>query len=572
MHIIIMVIALFITSGSILGMGKGLSFLVDKGFKEHNRHILDLALLLLISITVILAIATFTRYYYVTMIGERVIADIRRDVYSHLLTLSPEYYDKTRTGDILSCLTNDTTVLQTVVGSSVSIALRNTLLLVGGVIMLIITSPKLTGFIAFVVPAVVIPILWFGKKVRRLSRLTQDKVAILNSRAEEGIMAIKVIQAYTQEELEAEHFHQDVENSYKTAMDRVKLRGMLTAMVIILIFGAITFVLRIGGHDVIAGKMSPGELSSFVFYSIIVAGAVGAISDVAGTLQRAAGSTERLFELLHTKPTVQSPPSPMITPHHGQGEIRFDHVDFSYPIHPDRPILHQISFTLEPGKHVALVGPSGSGKSTCFQLMLRFYDVSGGSIYYDGIDIRKMDLVSLRNQFAYVPQDPVIYSTSALENVRFSKPDARNEDVIKALKEAQALDFVEQLPQGIHTNLGERGLTLSGGQKQRIAIARAMLKNPRILLLDEATSALDAENEHLVQIALNHLMHDRTTLVIAHRLATVLAADHIIVMENGQIENMGNHHQLLSISPLYSKLAKLQFNLGHEQQLTLVKG
>lgn len=558
-----MLLALLITSASVLGLGKGLAFMVDKGFREHNRHILDLALLLLISMTLVLAFATFARYYFVTMVGERVIADIRKQAYTHLLSLSPDYFDQTRTGDILSRLTNDTTLLQTAVGSSVSIALRNGLLLVGGMAMLIITSPKLTTYIAFVVPCVVLPILWFGRKVRTLSRLTQDKVAELNSRAEQGIMGIKVIQSYTQEPLEASGFNTDVESSYNVAMQRVMMRGILTAIVIILIFGAIAFVLRVGGHDVIAGTMSAGDLSSFIFYAIVVASAVGALSDVAGTLQRAGGATERLFELLNTQPTIQDPEFPHQLPIPVLGRIHFQHVCFTYPTHPNKPVLHDVSFTLEPGQHVALVGPSGSGKSTCFQLMLRFYDVTGGSIGLDGVDIRNLHLTSLRHHFAYVPQDAVIFSTSALENIRFSRPEASDEEVIEALRQAQALEFLEKLPQGIRTELGERGLTLSGGQKQRLSIARAILKNPRILLLDEATSSLDAENEQLVQKALTLLMKDRTTLVIAHRLATVLAADNIIVLHDGRIETMGTHRQLMDTSPLYSKLAALQFTNSH---------
>lgn len=559
--------ALIITSFSVLGLGKGLGYLVDKGFGSHNPMLLNEALGLLLGITLILAAGTYARFYFITYIGERVIADIRKDIYAHLLTLSAEFFETAKTGDILSRITTDTTLLQIVIGSSLSVALRNILLLLGGIILLILTSPKLAGYVTFIVPVVVIPIITIGRKVRLYSRQSQDKVAALSSHAEESLNGIKTIQAFGRENYEEKLFSAHVTEAFIMAMYRVRMRALLTAIVIIAVFGAIASVLWIGGRDVLMGTMSAGALSSFMFYAILVASAIGAISEVIGDLQRAAGATERIFELLHTTPTVQGPTTPLTLPATIQGSLAFSHISFSYPTRPQHPALQDICLTIQPGEHIALVGPSGSGKSTLFQLLLRFYDAQSGHILLDGMDIRCLPLASLRAYFGLVPQDPVIFSDTVMNNIRFALPEASEKEVIDASTAAAAMEFIEHLPQGMHTSLGEKGVRLSGGQKQRIAIARALLKKPRILLLDEATSSLDTENEKKVQHALETLMRGRTTLVIAHRLSTVQKAHHIVVMHKGKIEAIGTHTHLLETNPTYKKLARSQFDgdIGQEQ-------
>ena len=553
-------IALIFTSSAVLGIGKGLGYLVDKGFAQHNPDLLDKALLVLLAVTFLLACATYARYYLITYVGERVVADIRRDVYQHVIHLSPTFYETTKTGEILSRITADTALLQMAVGSSLSIALRNFLMLVGGIILLIITSPKLTGYVAFIVPAVIIPIILFGKRVRGFSRATQNKVAELASHAEQSLNGIRTIQAYVQEDWESNRFNNFVASAFTTAMKRVRMRALLTAMVICLVFGAVGLVLWIGGHDVLSGRMQAGQLSSFIFYSIVVAGSVGALSEVAGGLQQAAGATERLFELLYTKPDIHDPENPVSLSGKIEGRIEFNNITFLYPSQKEKTALESFTLQVSPGQHVALVGPSGAGKSTVFQLLLRFYDPQHGNITIDGCPIRQMKLAELRSLFGYVSQDPVIFSADAMENIRYGNPDATDEQVIEAAKAAEAYEFIAKLPQGFQTFLGEKGVRLSGGQRQRIAIARAILKNPKILLLDEATSALDTENEKLVQAALINLMKGRTTLVIAHRLSTVLTADNIVVIDNGMIDAMGTHQELTAQSGLYARLAKLQFD------------
>lgn len=555
-HLFGMFIALIITSSAVLGMGKGMAYLVDEGFAGNNPALLDQALIVLLIVTAVLAVATYARFYLVTYVGERVIADIRRDVYRHIVHLSPSFFESTKTAEILSRLTSDTALLQVVVGSSLSVALRNTLTFIGGLVLLVLTSLKLTTYVAVILPLVLIPIIVFGRKVRRYSRLSQDKVAELASHAEQGIASIRTVQAYHREEWEAVQFSDQVTSAFRTAVSRVKLRALLTAIVILLIFGSIGIVLWIGGHDVLSGHMTAGALSSFIFYSMVVAGAVGSLSEVVGDMQRAAGATERLFELLNVPSDVQERVTQQLE--HFETDITFENVAFCYPSRPDRKALDGINLTITKGEQVAIVGPSGAGKTTLFQLLLRFYDPQQGRVMVDGKDIRSLSLVNLRQSFGYVSQDATIFSTSAYENIRYGRPEAAHEEILEAARAAEAFEFIAALPQGFDTYLGEKGVRLSGGQRQRIAIARAILKNPAILLLDEATSALDAANEVAVQQALQRLMQGRTTLVIAHRLSTVIKADRIIVLNHGVIEAIGTHQELLKLPGIYAELANLQ--------------
>lgn len=552
------VIALLITSSSVLGIGKGLGFLIDR-MHSGNPALLHGALFTLLGIAIVLALGTYARFYLITYVGERVVADIRRDLYAHIIRLSPEFFETTKTGDVLSRLTADTELFQLVVGSSLSIALRNTVMFFGGVALLVFTSPKLFGLVALIIPLVVFPIIKIGRKVRALSRATQERISTVSSCAEETLSGIKTVQAYTREELEKSRFQECVDDTFNTAMRRIKMRALLTAIVIFFVFAAVIAVLWMGGQDVLAGKMSAGELSSFLFYAVIVATATGAISEVVGDLQRAAGAAERLFELLHTEPTIKEVANPTALPIPAKGAISFNQITFHYPARPQTASLEDFSLDIKPGETVALVGPSGAGKSTVFQLLLRFYDAQSGTMKLEDVDIRTLRLEELRNQFALVSQDPVIFSTTALENIRFARPEATEEEVIAAAKAASAMEFIEQLPEGLNTFLGEKGVRISGGQKQRIAIARAILKDPCILLLDEATSALDSANERQVQSALEKLSKDRTTLIIAHRLSTVQNADRIVVINEGRIEAIGTHSTLSKENGLYAKLAKLQF-------------
>lgn len=555
-------IALLFTSSAVLGMGGALRYLVDEGLGKGNHALLNQAFAVLMGVTVLLAVASYCRFYLVSSVGERVVADIRRAIYAHIVRMDVSFFEITRSGDLLSRLTTDTTLLQTVVGSSVSVALRNLLTLIGGLILLAVTSLKLTSYVLFILPVVVLPILLLGRKVRGLSRDSQDRVADVSACAEETIYGIRTLQALSLETHEQAQFNAQVEKSLAVALQRVRTRAWLTAIVIGLVFGAVMTVLWVGGHDVLAGAITPGQLSSFVFYSVIVAGAVGAISEVIGDLQRAAGATERMTELLATRAGITAPEHPASLPHPVTGALSFDRVTFHYPARPDKPALEELSLEIMPGETVALVGPSGAGKTTCFQLLLRFYDPAHGRITLDGIDIRTLDPQALRHQIGLVPQDPVIFSGTAWENIRYGRTDASDDEVIAAARAAAALDFLEKLPEGLATHLGEKGVRLSGGQRQRIAIARAIIRNPRILLLDEATSALDAQNERDVQEAIESLMGSRTTLVIAHRLATVLKADRIVVMDQGRIQAIGTHSELLSRNPLYRRLAELQFTAG----------
>ena len=552
--------ALLVASGTVLALGMGLRRLVDEGFAAGDASLLNHAVMVLFGVVILLALATYSRFYLVSWIGERVVADIRRKVFDHILKLSPAYYELTRTGEVLSRLTTDTTLLQTVVGSSVSIAIRNFLLLVGGTVLLIVTSPKLTLLVFLVVPLVLLPILTYGRRVRRLSRTSQDRVADLGVYAGEALDGIRTVQAFVHEDEDRRRFGARVEEAFEAARQRIAARAMLTAVVIVFVFGAVSTILWIGGHDVLSGRITAGDLSAFVFYAIVVAGAAGAFSEVIGDLQRAAGATERLLDLLAVEPDIIAPANPVALPKPARGAIAFEEVVFHYPSRPEYAALQGLSFDIAPGEKVAIVGPSGAGKTTIFQLLLRFYDPQGGRLRFDGVALTEADPAALRASIGLVPQEPLVFSADAWENIRYGRPDASDAEVRAAAEAAGALGFIEDLPDGFDTYLGEKGVRLSGGQRQRIAIARAILKDPPLLLLDEATSALDAESERAVQQALDRLMVGRSTLVIAHRLATVLKADRILVIDQGKLVESGTHAQLVAEGGLYARLATLQFD------------
>ncbi len=552
--------ALTVSSGAVLVMGVGLRALVDEGFRGDDAALLDQALIALFGVIAILTAATYSRFFLVSWIGERVVADIRRDVFDHVLALSPGFFEVTRVGEVMSRLTTDTTVLQVVVGSSVSIALRNILLFLGGTAMLMVTSPRLTGFVFLVVPFVIAPIVIFGRRVRRLSRASQDRVADVGAYVEETINAVRTVQAFGHQPVDRRRFRDRVTEALTTAIGRIRSRAALTAVVMMLVFGSVGTILWLGGHDVLSGRITPGELSAFVFFAVVVAGSAGAISEVIGDLQRAAGASERLIELLAMRPEIRPPATPLALPEPAEGRIEFSDVTFCYPSRPDRPALAGFNLTAAPGERIALVGPSGAGKTTVFQLLLRFYDPAAGAVRLDGIDLRATDPDAVRARIAWVPQDPVVFSADAWENIGYGRPGASRDEIRAAADAAAATEFLDRLPDGFSSFLGEKGVRLSGGQRQRIAIARAILRNAPVLLLDEATSALDSESERMVQAALAKLMVGRTTLVIAHRLATVLEADRIVVMDQGRINAVGRHDQLIAQGGLYARLAALQFD------------
>jgi ATP-binding cassette subfamily B protein len=561
LHVAGALLALVVAAGTVLSLGQGLRFLIDQGLTSDNEHLLNGALQVLLAATVLLAAATYARFLLVSWIGERVVADLRRDVFSHLVRLSPAFFEVNRTGEVLSRLTTDTTLLQVVIGSAVSVGLRNVLLMTGGTVMLLVSSARLTGLVVLFVPLVVAPIIIIGRMVRRLSSLAQERVAEVSAQAGEALGEIRVMQAFTHEDADRRRFAARVEEAFVTSVRRIRARAVLTASVILLIFTAVGFILWMGGKAVIAGTMTGGELSAFIFYAIVVAGSVGALSEVVGDLQRAAGATERLMELLATVPEITAPASPRPLPA-PRGEVTFDGVSFRYPTRPDSRALDGFTLAVRPGETVALVGPSGAGKTTVFQLLLRFYDPEAGSVRFDGVDLREADPAAVRARMGLVPQEPAIFSGSVLENIRYGRPEAGDAEVAAAAAAAAALGFIEELPERMQTELGERGIRLSGGQRQRIAIARAILRDPALLLLDEATSSLDAESERLVQRALDRLMRDRTTIVIAHRLATVLKADRIVVMDKGRIVASGTHQALMAEGGLYARLARLQFDMS----------
>ena len=555
-------IALLFAAASVLAVGQGLKFVIDRGFAAGNAAELDRMLGVMMLIIVVLALATYTRFYYVSWLGERVTADLRREVFDHLLALPPGYFEVMRTGEVISRLTNDTTMLETVIGSSASMAVRNVLLMIGGLVMLALTSAKLTFGVLIGVPLTIVPIILFGRRVRKLARASQDRVGDVGAYVDEALHEIRTVQAYGHEAEDRRQFGMRVENAFATARQRIRQRAFLVATVILLVFGAVGVILWIGGHDVLAGRISAGQLSAFVFYAVIVAGAVGAISEVVGDLQRAAGATERLFELLEVDSDIKAPANPVPLPAPARGTVAFRGVTFHYPSRPDTAALQDFSLDVAAGEKVALVGPSGAGKTTVFQLLLRFYDPERGAVTIDGVDLRTADPAAVREHLAVVPQDPVIFATSVLENVRYGRPSATEAEVRAACDAAYATEFIERIPEGFGSYLGERGVRLSGGQRQRIAIARAILADRPVLLLDEATSALDAESERMVQLALERLMAGRTVLIIAHRLATVRHADRIAVMERGRIIATGSHDQLTQSNPLYARLAALQFGSG----------
>ena len=555
-------VALITAAGTVLALGLGLKRLVDDGFASGNVALLDDALLVLFGVVFILAAATAARFYFVSWIGERVVADIRRAVYDHVIGMSPAFFEVTRTGEVLSRLTTDTTLIEAVVGSQGSMAARNLLLLVGGVVMLVVTSPKLTGLVVFVVPVVVLAILVLGRRVRRLSRASQDRMGDVGDYIEESLNAIRVVQAFGHEPYDRAAFKERIEQAFKAAKKRILARAYLTALVFLFVFGAVGVILWIGGTDVFAGNISPGDLSAFVFYAVLVAGAVGSLSEFFGDLQRAAGAAERLMDLLETKSEIAAPARPVALPEPPRGAVAFENVTFHYPTRPDQPALHDFTLSVKPGETLALVGPSGAGKTTVFQLLLRFYDPARGKITLDGVAVKDADPGQLRARIGLVPQDAVVFSGNAWDNIRYGRPDASDAEVRAAADAAAASEFLDRFPEGFDSSLGARGVRLSGGQRQRIAIARAILRNPAVLLLDEATSALDAESERMVQQALEKLMKGRTTLVIAHRLATVLKAQRIAVMDHGRIVDIGSHDELLKRCELYARLAELQFNMA----------
>jgi ATP-binding cassette subfamily B protein len=555
-------LALLLASGSVLLLGNGLRLVIDRGFLAANQQALAQSLALMLAVVTVLALASALRYYQVTWIGERLAADLRQRVFDHLLTLEPSFFesasDGRAAGEIASRLTADTSVLQSLFGSSVSLALRNLVMLVGAVVLMLVTQPWLSAMVLIGIPATLLPIVWYGRRVRRLSRTSQDRVAELGRYAEEALSGIQTLQAFTHEPVDKTHYSERVEQAFSSAVERTQQRAWLTGIAMLVVFTAVGLMLWQGGQAVLAGTMSPGELSAFIFYAVLAAGAIATLAEVAGDVQRAAGAAERLLELLDTQPRIQSPVPPQALPRPSQGDIALENLSFTYPGR-ETPALVDVDLHIQPGERVAVVGPSGAGKSTLLALLLRFYDPSQGQVTLDGYDIRTLDLVALRRVMGLVAQAPVLFSGTVAENLRYGDAEASNERLRMAAQDASALDFIDALPQGFDTPLGPGGVQLSGGQRQRLAIARALLKDPAVLLLDEATSALDAESERLVQQALDRLMVGRTSIVIAHRLATVIAADRLLVFDGGRLVAAGTHRELITTSALYRHLVALQF-------------
>ena len=533
--------------------------MVDFGFSAQGVDMIDDYFAVMIGVAAILALASGARYYLVTTLGERVVADLRSQLFAHLAALSPAFFDRSQSGELLSRLTADTTQIKAAVGASVSIALRNLVLFVGASIMMVVTSPKLSFFVLGAIPLIVLPLVGFGRAVRRRSRAAQDTLADASAFAAEQIGEVRTLQAYTNERAANTRFTAAVENAYLAAQRSTFARAMLTVIAIFLVFASVVGVLWIGAQDVLAGQMTPGRLSQFVLYAVFAAGGLGELSQVWGELSAASGAAERLFEIMKAEPAIKAPARPVALPARGRGEVVFDKVHFSYPTRSQDEALRGVSLHVKPGEKVAIVGPSGAGKSTIFHLILRFYDPTSGTVSIDGVRADAADPRDLRRRIALVPQDTAMFSASIRENIRFGQPEVTDTEVARAAEAAAAAEFIQQLPQGYDTPVGERGITLSGGQRQRIAIARAILRNAPLLLLDEATSSLDAENETLVQRALGRLMTERTTLVIAHRLATVLRCDRILVLEAGEIVEEGTHESLVVRGGLYARLARLQF-------------
>lgn len=561
-RVLLALLSLLVAAGTVLAFGACLRALIDRGFAQGRPDILNYALASLLAVAVVLAIASGARFYLVSWLGERVVGDLRRDLFAHVVRLGPAWFEIKRSGDVMSRISADAQLIEQVIGSSASVALRNTLMCLGGIVMLVVTNPKLAAWTLAVVPLTVVPIILFGRQVRKLSREAQARMGDMVSEGAETLDGVRTVQAFAQEERASSRFGEATERAFLAASRRISRRAIMTTLVIFIVFAAVGFLLWMGGHDVLTGRISAGDLSAFVFYAVLVASSGGAISETIGDLQRASGAGERLAELQAEQPTIAEPVTPKPLPQPVKGAVAFDEVSFRYPTRPDALALDRFDLSIASGETVAIVGPSGAGKTTVFNLLLRFYDPEQGTVRLDGVDVRDLALHDLRRALAIVPQEPVLFSSSVADNIRYGRPEASDAEVRAAAEAASALSFIEALPQGFATDLGARGVRLSGGQRQRVAIARALLCNPAVLLLDEATSALDAESELAVQQALDRLMHQRTTLVIAHRLATVQKADRIVVVDQGRVVDVGRHADLVRRDGLYARLAELQFNLS----------
>ena len=557
--LVLALVVLLAASGLMLSLPVAARFVIDQGLASKQGGTVNLYFAGFAGLIVLFCAMAAVRMYLVSWVGERVVADVRNAVYRHVIRMDAMFFEETRTGEVLSRLTADTTLVQSITGTSLSMVLRSMIQLPGALVMLAITNLKLMGLIVVLIPAVLVPVITIGRKVRRLSRASQDRIADTSAMASESLDAVQIVQAFTAENAVADRYGKVVEQSYDVAIERTRVRSVMSFVTFCCVFGGITFVVWVGTRSVLAGEITYGELGQFVLYALFSATSAGTLTEMWGEIQRASGATERLIELLNAEPHVRAPANPQTLPSPGRGAIRFENVCFNYPSRPEQRALSGISLDIKPGERIAFVGPSGAGKSTTFQLLLRFYDPQQGRILIDGVDIAQADPREVRARIAVVPQETVIFGDTALGNIRFGRPDASDEEIKEAARLAVADEFIRELPQGYDTYVGERGTRLSGGQRQRMAIARAILKNPSILLLDEATSSLDAENERLLQTALDRLMQDRTTIIIAHRLATVLKADRIVVINQGRIVDVGTHDELVQRDPLYARLAQLQF-------------
>ena len=553
--------ALVVASAATLTVPVAVRRMIDHGFSAEGAGLIDTYFLAMLAVVGVLAVASGCRYFLVMTLGERVVADLRADFFAHLARLDASFYDTAKVGELVSRLTADTTQIKSAVGASVSIALRNLVLFFGGATMMVVTSPRLSLFVLAAIPVIVLPLVGFGRAVRKKSRLAQDTLADASGYASELIGAVRTLQAFTNEALAKRRFGTAVEGAYEAARGATLARSILTSIAIFLIFSSVVIVLWVGAQDVLAGDITPGRLSQFILYAVFAAGGLGELSQVWGEIAQASGAAERLFEILSVEPAIKAPPQPLALTRPARGEVTFDNVRFAYPTRPDAYVLDGLTFKVKPGERLALVGPSGAGKSTIFHLILRFYDPQSGTVTFDGVDLPQADPAAVRREIALVPQDAVVFAATVRENIRFGRLDATDAEIEKAAEAAHAAEFIARMPQGYDTQVGERGITLSGGQRQRIAIARAILREAPLLLLDEATSALDAESETLVQQALTQLMQQRTSIVIAHRLATVLSCDRILVIDKGRIVEEGTHAQLSANGGLYARLAKLQFEM-----------